>query len=448
MYQTLIEHWDGASWTISPSPNTAADQANFLRDVQCTSATDCWAVGYSSLNAVPNASTVTLIERWNGTSWTIVSSPNNPGTNNSLFGLTCVSELRCWAVGSYQAGAETQTLIEQWNGSSWSVVSSPNADPTKSNILSEVACSSASNCWAVGYYTDNLTSQTLIERWDGTSWTITPSANLGTFNNLRAVACASDSECWAVGALYNGSVNYTLIERWDGSSWTIISSPNIDATSNSLYSVVCPSSVGCWAVGEYTGQDFRGAFIGYPLMEHYTLPVVQLNAVVSRKTHGSAGSFDINLPLTGNPGIECRSGGINGDHSIVFTFANTLTSIGGASVTSGTGSVGSSHIDSNDAHNYIVNLTGVTNAQIITVSLTNVSDSLGNSSPTVAGSMGVLLSDVTANGSVSNTDVAAVKAAVAAPVTASNFRNDVNGNGIISNTDVSATKAQVGSSLP
>jgi hypothetical protein len=60
----------------------------------------------------------------------------------------------------------------------------------------------------------------------------------------------------------------------------------------------------------------------------------------------------------------------------------------------------------------------------------------------------VLVSDVTANGSVSNTDVAAVKAAVAAPVTASNFRNDVNGNGIISNADVSATKAQVGSSLP
>jgi hypothetical protein len=62
--------------------------------------------------------------------------------------------------------------------------------------------------------------------------------------------------------------------------------------------------------------------------------------------------------------------------------------------------------------------------------------------------MGVLLGDTTANGSVSNTDVAAVKGQVAAPVTASNFRNDVNANGVVSNTDVSTTKAQVGTSSP
>jgi hypothetical protein len=62
--------------------------------------------------------------------------------------------------------------------------------------------------------------------------------------------------------------------------------------------------------------------------------------------------------------------------------------------------------------------------------------------------MNVLLGDVNANGVVSNTDVAALKAQVAAPVTQSNFRNDVNANGIISNTDVSLTKADVGTSLP
>ena len=62
--------------------------------------------------------------------------------------------------------------------------------------------------------------------------------------------------------------------------------------------------------------------------------------------------------------------------------------------------------------------------------------------------MSVVVGDATADGSVSNTDVASVKAQVAAPVTASNFRNDVTANGIISNTDVSANKAQVGTMLP
>jgi hypothetical protein len=62
--------------------------------------------------------------------------------------------------------------------------------------------------------------------------------------------------------------------------------------------------------------------------------------------------------------------------------------------------------------------------------------------------MGVLVGDVSANKVVSNTDVAAVKGQVAAPVSGSNFRTDVNANGVISNTDVSTTKAQVGTTLP
>src|SRR5205814_1989532 len=61
--------------------------------------------------------------------------------------------------------------------------------------------------------------------------------------------------------------------------------------------------------------------------------------VVSRKTHGSAGDFDIHLPLTGSPGIECRTGGANNNHTLVFTFANPLVSVASADVTSGSGSV-------------------------------------------------------------------------------------------------------------
>src|SRR5207248_2075731 len=126
--------------------------------------------------------------------------------------------------------------------------------------------------------------------------------------------------------------------------------------------------------------------------EHYGFPFVQLNAVVSRKTHGSAGVFDVDL--TDGNGIECRSSAANGDYTLVFTFSNPVTSVGNASVTNGTGSVTTGNIDSNDAHNYIVNLTGVTNAQVTTVNLSDVTDSVGNFSPAVAGSMGVLLGDV------------------------------------------------------
>jgi hypothetical protein len=180
----------------------------------------------------------------------------------------------------------------------------------------------------------------------------------------------------------------------------------------------------------------------------FGLPPVQLKTVVSRKVHGSAGTFDVDLPLAGLRGIECRSGGTNNSHTLVFTFANTLTSVSGASVTSGTGSVASSNIDSSDAHNYIVNLTGVVNAQVITVSLTNVTDSAGNFSSAVSAQMGVLLGDVNASGLVDGNDVSAVQSRTRQSVNSTNFRYDVNASGLIDGNDVSITQGHTRTSLP
>jgi hypothetical protein len=156
----------------------------------------------------------------------------------------------------------------------------------------------------------------------------------------------------------------------------------------------------------------------------------------------------MNLPLIGPRGIECRSGGVNGDYTLIFTFANTLTSVGTASVMSGTGSVSSNNIDSNDAHNYIVNLTGVTNAQVITVSLGNVTDSAGNFSSAVSAQMGVLLGDVNASGRVDAADVSLVRQQTLQPITSSNFREDVNATGRIDAADVSIVRQQTLTYLP
>ena len=152
--------------------------------------------------------------------------------------------------------------------------------------------------------------------------------------------------------------------------------------------------------------------------------------------------------LSGPRGIECRSGGRNGDYTLVFSFANTLTNVGGASIISGTGSVVSNNIDSSDSHNYIVSLTGVTNAQVITVSLTNVSDSAGNFSGAVSVQMGVLIGDTTGNGSVNSSDIAQTQSQSGQPVTSSNFREDVTANGVINSSDISLVQSESGTALP
>ena len=169
-------------------------------------------------------------------------------------------------------------------------------------------------------------------------------------------------------------------------------------------------------------------------------PVAQ--SAFSRKTHGGAGTFDVPLPLTGNVGIECRSGGGTNDYQMIINFATSVT-VGGASVTSGTGSVSSFSVSGSQV---TVNLTGVTNVQRITVTLSNVND--GTHMGDVPVSMGVLVGDVNGNAVVSAADVALTKSQVGATVSSSNFREDVNANGTISSTDVALVKSDVGTALP
>src|ERR1700726_1248934 len=162
----------------------------------------------------------------------------------------------------------------------------------------------------------------------------------------------------------------------------------------------------------------------------------------SRKTHGGAGTFDVPLPLTGNVGVECRSGGATNDYQMIINFASSVT-VQSVAVTSGTGSVSSFSVSGSQV---TVNLTGVTNIQQITVTLHNVND--GTSTGDVPVSMGVLIGDVSGNASVNATDVALTKSQGGVPISGSDFPGGVDGNGTISATDVALVKSDVGTALP
>ena len=172
-------------------------------------------------------------------------------------------------------------------------------------------------------------------------------------------------------------------------------------------------------------------------------------SAVSRKTHASAGDFDVNLLVPPTPppgvGVECRTGGPNGDFKIVIAFAVTVTVDGNpqAQVVSGTGTV--SNVTVNGAV-VTVDLTGVSNAQTITLRLFTVND--GTNSGNVDIRMGVLLGDTTANGSTNSSDVSEVKAQSGTATTQSNFRTDVTVNGVVNSSDVSTTKLVSGTALP
>jgi hypothetical protein len=176
-------------------------------------------------------------------------------------------------------------------------------------------------------------------------------------------------------------------------------------------------------------------------------PLLILESVHSRKAHGSAGTFDVDLPLSGAPGIDCRSGGATGDHTMVFTFSNPLTNVANAAVTNGTGQVEDAAIGS-DPHEYLVHLTGVSNAQITRVTLTNMTDANGNSINSASGALALLSGDTNADGLVNSTDIEQTKSQSGISVNLSNFRQDVTADGSINSTDIASTKSKSGSGLP
>jgi hypothetical protein len=150
--RTLIEHWDGTGWkrAWSPNPGGSANN-NLLSGVAAVTATNVWAVGRFSNGTAYQ----TLTEHWDGTGWKRVWSPNPGGSANDdyLSGVAAVSSSNVWAVGAYSNGSPARTLIERWNGTGWKRISSPNPGGTDDdNVLTGVGASSATNIWSVGYY--------------------------------------------------------------------------------------------------------------------------------------------------------------------------------------------------------------------------------------------------------------------------------------------------------
>jgi len=290
----LIEHWDSVSWKVIPSANPGAAIYGF-HGVAVASSNDVWAVGYSQASA--GAPFQTLIERWNGSAWSVVSSPNRSANISSLFAVTVISSTNVWTVG-YSGDQNTvtyQTLVEHWNGNQWQIVASPNSGI--STMLTGVSGTSANDIWAAGWFTQARGNRTqLTEHWNGSAWSVVAGVNRGgsearrgilalasnnawstgpnlteqwngsswslvmtpsVYNILTGLTANSASDIWAVGREYiNTSNTYiTLVERWNGSQWSIVTSPSPGVGFNALYGGAVASPNDVWAVGTFADSS-------------------------------------------------------------------------------------------------------------------------------------------------------------------------------------------------
>jgi hypothetical protein len=229
----LIEHWDGTNWSVVPSPTPT--NGGELGSVTAVSSNDVWAAG--NVLDSSGAAVAALVEHWDGASWSIVSSsvfngvtnPDvsadasndvwavagttslhfdgtnwnviNPNTGVTGVGVDALSPTNVWAVGQGRDsdGDSNFARIEHFDGTSWSIVPNPRVNPAEpldtQSELAGIAAISANDIWAVG----EALNQTLTEHWDGTSWSVISSPDPGKFNVLVAATAVSDGTVAAVG---------------------------------------------------------------------------------------------------------------------------------------------------------------------------------------------------------------------------------------------------------
>ena len=220
--QAMIESWNGTEWSTQTAATLPAGGSNAqLNGVSCISAEFCTAVGLYTNSA---KEVVTLAERWNGSAWSVQSTVNVSGGLSTLTGVSCLSTSFCVAVGYNEAsGRATAPLIEKWNGTEWSRMTS--AEPEHSTVLNAVSCPSSSVCVATGKSGSNA----YAEAWNGTIWSTkslpTPS---GTEPSLLGVSCGSTISCTAVGWYWGPSFEkLPLAEYWNGEVFELQSTPTV-----------------------------------------------------------------------------------------------------------------------------------------------------------------------------------------------------------------------------
>ena len=267
----------------------------------------------------------------------------------------------------------------------------------------------------------------------------------------------------AGGSFATGGYNHTGINTTFGNPllpsrpcWSGVSGGFVSVAVNLPAAGVGQSVQFRWRMGSDNGVSHTGwrvdnvAIAQRTCSTNCTAPTV--STAVSRKNHGGD-DFDVPLPLTGDAGIECRTGGATNDYQMVVTFGAAVSVTGSpqAQVTSGTGIVGSGGVGNGGAvsvsgNTVTIPLTNVANAQTILVTLNGVSD--GSTTGNVAVPMSRLLGDTNANGIVNSSDVTLAKSQLGQVLGVGNFRSDVNVSGGINSTDVTLIKGAIPSALP
>jgi hypothetical protein len=259
--QLLAEHWNGTSWSVVPTPNRTVFHNDF-NAVAAISTNDVWAVGDFWSDAVPSVIN-TIMQHWDGATWTNFTMIQ-PSASSYLFGVTAIATNNVWAVGTYFGASGWQTLVVHYDGISWTTMPTINTNAVD-NELFDVSAFSSTDVWVVGEQSlsNNGTSplQSLAQHWDGATFTTVTSPNLGAAGSDTEILGVNALEAGhAVGVGYGNFIFGTMSRAgvaWDlltggVSSATFESGPG---TGDSAFLGMARSGAAVWAVGYWRNTN-------------------------------------------------------------------------------------------------------------------------------------------------------------------------------------------------
>ena len=272
-FRTMTQRYNGTSWGIVPSPNGTSGGYSQLTGVDATSATNAWAIGGG------------LVARWNGTAWSRLSLPAI-----ALRGIDVVSSTEAWAAGY----SGSQAAVAQYRNGTWTTrYTLPVPAGRHLSVFEAVAVDAAGQVWAVGWDRDydapGRPVSSLVVHFDGTSWTREATPNPQDRNTLEDVTVLGNGDVLTVGIAQDvsgsGITQSALVLRRHAGAWAALPPPAGDAQSGQLQSVAAVSDTNVWMVGYYLDET-SGPY--QPLLMRW----------VSGTGNGTLTTYDVSPPLT------------------------------------------------------------------------------------------------------------------------------------------------------
>ncbi len=243
---TWIERFDGTHWTHVPSPNTSHRDTQ-LNGVYAAASDDVWAVGLYD-DQGPSLGQA-LIMHWDGQAWT-QTDIEEPGSYSTLEAVSGSGPNDIYAVGQVYDGRD-RALVMHFDGTSWKRMNVPLAPSEALAGARAVTVLSPTNIWSVGYADYGQQSYLpYVAHYDGSGWTFPSLPSMPEEAYLFGVSGSGPNDVWAVGRWFQTyPYSKTFAFHWNGHAWSQVSTPNGAGSSNSLDDVATLSPTNAWAVG-------------------------------------------------------------------------------------------------------------------------------------------------------------------------------------------------------